>query len=431
MVWVPWLIGGLVSLQLAAADLSAAPRLRQSDAEILALSRNRQLIAARLEVQEAMVAQVTARLWPNPELSYGLGNLVLGRGFDQDQGLRPTPLSQLQHGVQLSQQLDLFFKRAQRRKVADLGVLGARLRVEDAVRQVRHLVRAQFARVLREQDECGLATGMRRRYDRTVALCAKRLAAGEISAAEQDKIILEKLKYVNQEIDARTELQVARQELAALLAFESHAELALELDDEAAVPQSRDVDSLFALACAARPDLQAAQLARTQAQAAHIAAQREALPDPTLSVGYTRSYFQASGDNPHALGLSLSLPLPLFARNQDGRRAASVQLLQAEAALDALRLQIATEVRNAVGQVARARAMLDVYEGEMLGRAEGAMTVAERSYRAGATNLLELLEAQRTYLETRASFLSTQYAWRKALLDVDFAVGHVDQGVSS
>ena len=41
----------------------------------------------------------------------------------------------------------------------------------------------------------------------------------------------------------------------------------------------------------------------------------------------------------------------------------------------------------------------------MLSRAETALRVAEKSYRAGAISLLELLEAQRTYLDTQAQYL--------------------------
>ena len=372
----------LLLLLLGSAD---AGLLRCRAAEELAMLRNRDLIAARLQVQQAMVEQLAARMFQNPEVAYGLGNVILGRGNPQEQDLRPRPFEQLQHTVSLSQSLDVVGKRALRRRAAHCGVLASRLRVEEAWRQVRHSVRTAFAEVLREQEELRLASDMRRRYDNTVALSQKRLQAGEISVAEHDKIILEKLKYVNDEIDAQTELQTSRQSLAGLLAYPSAQALPDSLQDEAPQPQSRDTAALFALALQARADLQALQLEHQQAATGLRVARRDAVAQPQLGLAYTRSYFQASGDNPHALGLQLAVPLPLFARNQDGIRAAEVAVLTLDNALEARRLQIAADVRQAVAQVARARAMLDIFETDMLRRADGALGVAEKSYRAGAT----------------------------------------------
>ena len=59
----------------------------------------------------------------------------------------------------------------------------------------------------------------------------------------------------------------------------------------------------------------------------------------------------------------------------------------------------------------------------MLDRADNSLKVAERSYKAGAISLLELLEAQRTFLETRAQYLRAQYDHRQARIDLRRAVG--------
>ena len=66
----------------------------------------------------------------------------------------------------------------------------------------------------------------------------------------------------------------------------------------------------------------------------------------------------------------------------------------------------------------------------MLARAETALRVAEKSYRAGAISLLELLEAQRTYLDTRAQYLRALYDFRQAAVDVTHAVGEHDRHAS-
>ena len=59
----------------------------------------------------------------------------------------------------------------------------------------------------------------------------------------------------------------------------------------------------------------------------------------------------------------------------------------------------------------------------MLARAENALRVAEKSYQAGASSLLELLDAQRTYLDVRGQYLRAVYDYRQAAVDVNHAVG--------
>src|SRR5205807_508677 len=93
---------------------------------------------------------------------------------------------------------------------------------------------------------------------------------------------------------------------------------------------------------------------------------------------------------------------------------------------DAARLEIVVrrEVAEATRQLERAKAMLAIFErGGMLERAERSLEVAEKSYKAGAISLLELLEAQRTFLETRGQYLRAQYDHRQSRVDLRRAVG--------
>src|SRR6185369_13988974 len=110
---------------------------------------------------------------------------------------------------------------------------------------------------------------------------------------------------------------VARGRLAALLALPSARDLPGEkLAEPEGGRQTFEIGVLTSRALERRPDLRAAGASRTLAEAEIAAARRDAYPDITLGVGYTHSAFQVSGDNPNTLGLSLSLPLPVFDRNQ-------------------------------------------------------------------------------------------------------------------
>ena len=65
-----------------------------------------------------------------------------------------------------------------------------------------------------------------------------------------------------------------------------------------------------------------------------------------------------------------------------------------------------------------------MYEtGGLLTRAESSLKTAESSFKLGHFSLLELLEAQRTFIETRAQYLRVRDDHHKAKIDVIHAVG--------
>ena len=326
------------------------------------------------------------------------------------------------HSVGISEVIDVWAKRSARMHAADIGVEERRLAVQDALREIVYDVRSAFADVAREQSERDLSRETRDRYADTVRLSRSRFAAGEISEAELSKIELEGLKYENAVIDAEQEYDLSRQKLAALLG------IGTELPFHVEFPVPRDVSaSLPALvtdALAHRPDLLASKADQRLAGASLTSARREAFPDISLGVGYTHSDFQVSGDNPNTLAVTLSAPLPLFDRNQAGIGRAELSRRRAENETARLELVVRHEVAEAVRKVARAQALLGVYEGGgMLRRSEQALTVAEKSYKAGAISLLELLEARRTYIDTQASYLRAEHDLRQSTVDLTHAVG--------
>ena len=426
---------------LAAGGSARAAELTSDQAVAVALQRNRDVIAARLEIEASELDVVAARLYPNPVFEYSLGNLVLGNANSQQM---PPPgfLGQPVQTVGVTEIVDVWMKRSARIRAAEKGTEHRRLLTEDALREIVFTVRSGFADTVREQEERQLAHDVADRYAQTIKISQARFKAGDISEAELRKIELEGLRYQNDVIEADMELDVARGRLAALLNLPSAAQLpALHPDpSDAASRPAFDLGRLTQRALERRPDLRAAGAARVAADAQLASAERDALPDITLGAGYTHSDFTVSGDNPNTLGLTLSLPLPLFDRNQANIGRARLDQRRADNDGERLRIAVARDVAEAVRKGARATTMLAVFErpaggdvpgtptgtsdkGGMISRAETALRVAEKSYRAGAISLIELLEAQRTYLDTQAQYLRALYDFRQATVDVSHAVG--------
>jgi outer membrane protein, heavy metal efflux system len=402
--------------------------LTMEQAVAIAMERNRDAIAARLEMRAAELDQVAAALYPNPVLSYSIGNLPLGEGspYNVSSGAPASPgfFSQPVQNFALAEIIDVWSKRGARMRAADRGLEHRRFVVEDALREISYAVRSAFADVVREQSERQLSYDIRDRYAETVRLSRARYSAGEISESEFRKIELEGLKYQTAVIAADTEYDLARQKLAALLALPRAADLPQPLVDEPSTEAVAPATALVARALEQRPDVRAAERARALAEATLGSARREALPDITLSANYTHSAFTVSGDNPNTLGFGLSLPLPIFDRNQANIGRAELDIRRAANDMARLEIVVKSEVADAARRFDRAKSLLDVFEkGGMLDRADNALRVAEKSYKAGAISLIELLEAQRTYLETRAEYLRAQYDQRQSRIDLRRAVG--------
>jgi cobalt-zinc-cadmium efflux system outer membrane protein len=405
----------------------AAPAIGQGmsmeQAVALALARNHDVIASRLELETAEFDRVQAGVYPNPVFGYGLGNLVLGRATGSPPMPQPGFFGQTVHAFSISDVVDIWGKRSARLRAANRSVAFKKLLAEDAIREIVYAVRSAFADVVREQSERDLSHETRARYDETVHLSRSRFAAGDISDAELKKVELEGLRYQNAEVDAVMELDLSRQKLAALLALGSADQLPGPLQETEAPRMDYAMGPLIDRALMQRPDVRAAKEAKLLSDAMLAQARREADPDISLGLVYTHSQFTVSGDNSNTIGVAISVPLPIFDRNQANIGRAEVDRRRADNEGQKLVLEVRYDVAGAFRRVERAKSLLDVFNGGMLTRAESALKVAENSYRAGGISLLELLEAQRTYLETRAQFLRAVYDYRQATIDMMYAVG--------
>jgi cobalt-zinc-cadmium efflux system outer membrane protein len=424
-----WLTGVIFTLAVAIARASSAqtPSFTMEQAVSIALQRNRDVIAARLDIRAAELDRVAAGLYPNPILSYSIGNLPVGAGnpFNTQNGAPANPpfFSQTVHTIGVTEIIDIWSKRGAHIRSADRGIEVKRLEVADALREIVHAVRSAFADVLREQSERQLSRDMRDRYADTVRLSRARFTAGEISEADFRKIELEGLKYQTDVIDAEAEYDAAREKLAALMGLASSTEVPEPLLAEDTTDGQLSVPDLIREALEHRPDALAVQRGRAFAEANLGSAKRDALPDIAFGISYTHSEFLVSGDNPNVFGASVSLPIPLFDRNQANIGRAELDIRRTANDAERIALEVRHDVTDTVRRVERAKTLLAVFEGGMLDRADNALRVAERSYKAGAISLLELLEAQRTFLETRAQYLRAQYDHRQSQVDLKSALG--------
>jgi len=122
------------------------------------------------------------------------------------------------------------------------------------------------------------------------------------------------------------------------------------------------------------------------------------------------------------LGLFFSVPLPVFNRNQGEIARAGSEKEKAARSLTALETTVAGEVASAYEEFESSRQLLIEIERDLLQPTADVRTTTTYVYQAGATSLLEVLDAQRAFNDTMDTYFSAQASYRRAQAKLALAV---------
>lgn len=367
--------------------LPASLTLGQALAE--AESRSPVIVAARQAVAaaEARVRQAGFRL--NPELSVEVENFAGTGEFRGTRGLETT--------VAINQRLDLGGRRRARVGVAQAELAAENLRLAIARADLFQQVREQFARAITARDRLRLAEDNEGRARELARIAGQLVDAGRDpplrairarSAAAQALAALEA---------ARAEERASRRTLAALFGVtsppESVAGSMVDLQPQTINPeQSLDVRLAEVEVFSAEASL------RQQSAARNL--------DPAVGVGVRQ--FRGTGEI--ALVGGLSVPIPVFDRNQGNIDAARANVVAAEARRASVLATITVRARNAISNVEAAQARVRALESAALPEGLEALRLAQQSYREGRATLLELLDAQNAYTAAESALIDARFA---------------------
>lgn len=415
-------IAALVVVLLCAAPLPAAEPLPSEtpQAEVLTLTvdeamalflkQNLDLLMAQYGVDSAKGLEVTAKLFPNPTLSADLTG-------SQTQSFHDVGALDLR----VDQLFELAGKRGYRQESARFAVLSAEAAFADAVRTLGFAVKDTFYHVLQAKQKLDLARQNSTNFADVVKINDIRFKKGAIAEVDLIKLRVQLVDFQNQAIMANQDFLVAQNTLKGLLRVRPMAELALkgELDYTAV---SVDLEGLRSAALAERPDV----LVKTRNVSQKTADLKlaRALRVPDVTVGMDTAIQGPQGPNsPHQYGFGLSVPLPIFNRNQGGILQAEADLRTAQTDLEKTRLQTEIDVENAYRDFTQAQMLVTAYQGGVVNDAKAVKDIATRAYQRGGTSILDLLDAFRTFNTTMQGYIDALYAYQRSLLEINAAVG--------
>ncbi len=381
-----------------------------------AIANNLGLLAERYNLSIAEARIVQAGLRPNPVLSVGPDYQdILRQGFTPESNAGPP---------EFAWRTDFLFegggKRARRLDVARGAHSVAELNLLNSIRELIYDVQSAVVDVLLAGESLSLARENLKSFEAIVEVNRVRVNSGDLAKVELMRSQVAARQFQNSVRQSELRLRVARNRLALLLGRKAPApdlEVSGELRRDA---EPVVLDRVRQQAFQFRPDLQA--IVRDQARSGNEVRLQIAQGkiDYTLSALYHRQYGYSKGD---AFGFLLTVPVPVFNRNQGEIERARQEQRQIEARRRALEASIRTEIDNAYQQYTTARALLENIEQNMLEPAREVRQTMEYSYRRGEASLVEFLDAQRAFNETMQSYNEARAEYARSLYLIDAASG--------
>lgn len=368
----------------APAPSTTAAVITLDEAIRLALASNPTLRSATQSVAIADASKSQAGLIANPELS------VLREGMDRANRTQT---------VQINQRLELGGKRSARVDVAERERQVAIQDVAVAQAQLRADVTTAYFEALIAQERLELARASVQVAEKATLAASKRVTAGRISPIEESRSRVAEAGVRLELAQASSEVSLAKQRLGALWGRTDAGHLSLERPG-GDVPALPPLDALRQQ-LEGGPQLRRArqQVEREEAQVRLERAQR--VPDVTVTVGSKRD--EQIGHNQAVVGVSV--PLPLFNRNQGNMLAALRRTDKARADLDAERLRISQALSEAYQRAQLAQQEIASITADILPVAQTTYDAAVTGFEAGKFSFLDVLDAQRTLFQTRAQYL--------------------------
>jgi outer membrane protein TolC len=257
-------------------------------------------------------------------------------------------------------------------------------------------------------------------FQKVVDYHAAQLSVGAI--AEQDLL--------------RVRLERERLKISADLAFidvnRSRLELLKEMGQtafgdveltEPLMPESAVVPTGVEQALAQRMEIRAARAALDQAKANARLQEVSARPDLNLTYGYKRTELPDTTTGVNTAIISVRITLPTTDRNQGNRIAADAEVRRQQQLVAAAETEIRADYAVALQEYEMRRAEFVNALQPLREHAGEISKIAAAAYAEGGTDLLRLLDAERTRLDAELAWARGMVEYRQSIVRLEAAEG--------
>src|SRR6267143_751517 len=362
----------------------------------IAIAQNKTLQAAREQLRQAEARLTQAGLRPNPSLDFSRSTDTL-LGGEGDSGFAVT----------FSQPIEIGGKRTKRIRRAEAELEVMKAEIADAERRLTGQLKEAYLQAIDISARLSFLDRTRQLNRQTVEVMNVRLAAGDASRLDSHLLQAENNRVEAQRLQAESRLIAAMLEIRRLAGIAPDASLSLRPLAPATLAV-RDEVGLVEIALSSRPDLQAARLRYA----------REPVVSRLASATQRRAF-----DRENVLDFGISIPLPLWNREQGNIREASSKVIQAKAERAALENAIRAEVATASRRYQSASRTLDLIRTGVVNETQAGFTITQLAYRLGDMRLLDVLVQQRSLVDAQIAELTAEAEAAAADAELELAVG--------
>ena len=369
-------------------------------------------------IDESKAQEITAYLRPNPDLNVTTDGTQVSR---YNGVWRPFAGTQFTSGVSYLHERQ--HKRELRRDSARESTAVSESTYSDQERSLLFNLRNAFVQVLQAKATLDNAHANLDYWDRELEVNRKRFRAGDLARVDLNRLELQRIQFQTDSETALVNLRTAKIQLLTLLNDRTpidQFDVAGTYDFNEALqplPAFRD------LALATRPDLRAAVQSIQLAKINHQLAVANGSSDPTFSTWWSHN---PSFNNPYAnetLGAGVNIPLRIFDRNQGEKARTQIEVGRNEQLSNAVQAGVLSDVDSAYWTLVQALDLLKPYKETYLPLAEDNRNRISIAFRNGGASLLDFLDAEKAYRDTRLAYLNLIGSYLTAAAQMNMAVG--------
>jgi len=364
----------------------------------LAERQHPQLAEAHALVEAAAGRAQQVGAFPNPEAIVAAQQLPL----DSDGS------NQREYVAGIAQPIPLGARLGKARE-AELLEREVRVRgLEVTRRDLRRRVHGAFATALYQEKAFQTQSQIAQSIEKVAATAKARLDAGD---AVPEDLARAEMEQARAKVEVQRSQSLREQAMLGLAAAIGDSRLNVK-SLAGILDRTFEIPTLESLAAnlSAQPEFALADASLRASKARIDLAKAERIPDVKVEALYHR--LESTKENTFDIGLSV--PLPLFNRNQGRLREAHAEAAAAEARSRSTQNDLAFRLRESYTRLTSALASSRAFKSEILPRADTVLKSAEARHVAGDISLSELLPVRRewsalqlTYLESLRDVMQT------------------------
>lgn len=379
-------------------------------------TQNLGYIAERYNLNIADAEVEAAKIFPDPELSFGWVDngerrMEMGYGFE----------------AELSWDLELGGKRKARKNLANSQKVLATLELQNYFHELRAEATIAFLETLQHKMLIDVKQDSYESMKQISKSDSIRFSLGQISKVDAIQSRLETRAMKNEVADAENDWENSLLELKKMFASRQSDSLYIPEGNLEKFDRLFDLDELIITARNQRTDYLVAKQNQTVSSNEVKLAQAERVVDLGLSLGVENNSFVRNAVAPTpghtAVKAGISVPLKFSNKKDAGLKTALYEQKQAELEYRDVELELEKEIAQALRTYWTKQKQIQQFEQSMLNEAKEVLDGITYSYQRGASSLLEVLNAQRTYNETREAYVEARFDYAVALVELEKAVG--------